>query len=236
MKDITREKIIEHFRHDWYQYIIVAVAALAITSLVALVLADKVPDEKRIDIMMISSPCPSYAFGYISDLMLADEELEQYDEIQFYHMDKDNADRTMQLPQWLIAGEGDVFIMNEENFRYLVENGAIIPVDEYISNGSLVLPDGMQEECYSVDGKSYGLPISYLKGFENFYPIDMNQEPDAVAEDIKARDEELGSIYIGIASYSKNIDGAVRAVQWMMDHMQVRADQEEFNAQVNKYW
>ena len=143
MKDITREKIIEHFRHDWYQYIIVAVAALAITSLVALVLADKVPDEKRIDIMMISSPCPSYAFGYISDLMLADEELEQYDEIQFYHMDKDNADRTMQLPQWLIAGEGDVFIMNEENFRYLVENGAIIPVDEYISNGSLVLPDGM---------------------------------------------------------------------------------------------
>lgn len=236
MKDITRAKIIEHFRHDWYQYIITAVAAIVITSLVALMLAEKTPDENRIDIMMISSPCPSYAFGYISDLMKTDESLAQYDEIEFYHMSKDNADRTMQLPQWLIAGEGDIFIVNQDNFRYLVEKGAIIALDDFISDGSLELPGGMERDCYGYENKNYGLPLSYLKAFENFYPVDMNQDPDALREELSARDEELGSIYIGIASYSRNTEGALRAVQWMLDHMQVKADQAEFNDQVRKYW
>lgn len=229
MKTPVREIISEHFRHDWYHYLIVIVAAVVLTSFVGMLLADVTPDDKKVDIMMMSSPCPSYAFNYFSEIMLADETLSQHDEINFYHRSTQDTNASSQLTQWLYTASGDVFILNEKNFYYLVtspKNPGLLPLDSFIADGSLVLPEGMLEDCYTVDGKIYGLPVSYLKMFENLFPLETNP----------LRDNELSKLYIGIASYSGNIDGAVRSIQWMLENMLVAMDQDEFTALTDKYW
>lgn len=204
-----------HIKTMWYWYIVIAVAAVALTSFAVLLNKKETPHEQRIDIMMVTPTCADYALPYIADQILHSDGFETQKEVTFYFRDVVTNDAGVLIGSWMYTSEGDLFILNRNYAQLSAERGAMRPLDELITSNA-IFDDLETDTCLSVNGVVYGIPLSYFRGFEN---LRLN----------------TAGIYVGLTSYSQNQEMANRALLWLAGHMKSPIDQSTFDENVTNF-
>ncbi|MBQ9262648.1 MAG: hypothetical protein IJ189_00375 [Clostridia bacterium] len=183
---LTPENIKHHFTYSSWKYVLLVVAAVMGWSIIYTTTAYRSPQEKRIDVY-VQSPTTS---NEILDAFLkpiwekATPEMETVEGVTLSLVD--DYYTTMQLATYVFAGEGDIYFLAEQYFKGLASQGAFLPLEDYVEDGTIDM-EGIDlskgyvtvVEAYdendvplSTAQHLYGIPLDSFYGFMNGMQID----------------------------------------------------------------
>ena len=124
---ITSTRLKEHFRYNWWKYLLIVAIGFGLVDLLYSVTAYRPPREKTLGL---------YVYGYTDDLKLSsylenirETELTDMEEITSVRMLDDSAYGPMQVMTYLSAGEGDLYLLSRDTFLSYASEGTMIPLE-----------------------------------------------------------------------------------------------------------
>ena len=176
---ITKSRIRHHFQYNGWKYLVLVAASIFGWNLIYTTTSYRPPEDKRINFYVSSSGTDSAA---------VDEYLAQLQQTVFPDMEEmtcvamssnDGADVyvNMQLSTYIMAGEGDVYLINRNDFSNYAQGGGMASLDEYLAAGVLSTQDldlsfGYKAEDEAGETHLYGIPTDQLFGLMERFGID----------------------------------------------------------------
>ena len=171
-------RIKNHFAYGYWKYLILIVAAVFGWNLIYQTTEYRPPDEKRIDFYVASNTMDSNAV----EAWLLEARQQAFPDMELmeaYTVMAGTEDpyAQMQLSTFIMAGEGDVYLLDEERFKSYASQGAMAPLEDYVANGSLnVAGLDIARGYVTVEdtGERHllGIPTDSLYGLINRFGID----------------------------------------------------------------
>lgn len=161
------------------------------------------PEEKKVDFYVYAAGADADALeAYMADVQQnIMPDMEQMSPVILMGGASDDMYSNMQLSVYIMAGEGDVYLLPHEIFVSFAMQGAFLPLDDYVTAGALTLPPGdMESYRFAPEEMAeslYGIPAKELNGL-----LDFSVDP---------RNMVLCVLYNG-----KNDDNSVRFVDYFI--------------------
>ena len=165
---ITSTRLKEHFRYNWWKYLLIVAIGFGLVDLLYSVTAYRPPREKTLGL---------YVYGYTDDLKLSsylenirETELTDMEEITSVRMLDDSAYGPMQVMTYLSAGEGDLYLLSRDTFLSYASEGTMIPLENdselmaLFDNSGISLQSGWRRNTETGETHLYGIPQSRLPG------------------------------------------------------------------------
>ena len=175
---ITQEKLKHHWTYNGWKYLVALVATVLGWSLIYSVTAYRPPEEKRIDVYVLSDTTDAETVdAFLLPLWRAaapEMELVSSAVIASY------GDLTdVQLTAYLMTGEADIYFLTEQYFKNWAAGGAFLPLEELAAAGKLdvqgldlqagyvtrVTEYDRQDRPVSTESHLYGIPLDGFEGF-----------------------------------------------------------------------
>ena len=191
-----------HIHYDWWKYLIGILATIFIWSMVSAMTRPQTPADKKLDIYMVGDYMLQDATEPISNKML--EDFPELLEANFFNIalggEMEYVGRT-QLMVMVGSQTGDIFTFSEDEFKVMAEQGAFVPLDEYIKEFEEIVPrEKLEKYKYKAleEGEHYyGVPMDGINLFEN-------------------TGYNVSDKVMGVMAYSKNQEKAIEAVKWFL--------------------
>lgn len=175
---LTSEKVRNHFAYGYWKYLILVVVAIAGWNLIYQTTEYRPPDEKRIDFYVASNTMDSDAIKAWLD-QTREQAFPDLELMEAYTVmaGTDDPYAQMQLSTFIMAGEGDVYLLDAERFKSYASQGAMAPLENYVADGSLHV-EGLDVSSGYVTvtdiGERHllGIPTDNLYGLINHFGID----------------------------------------------------------------
>ena len=200
---ITRERIRTHFHYAWWQYLLLVCLAVFGWNLLYTTTRYRSPEELKVEWYcqgLVDSQTQEKLDALMEQLRL--ELFPDMEEVTFTPI----AYGDMQLMVWASAGQGDLYMLEREQFQNLASGGAMAQLTPYIESGALSTGDVDLSAGYVTDpetGKKYlmGIPTDSLTGLTAY---GINPE----------------GCVMGLLANGGNIDNTLKLMQWLIDNMQ----------------
>ena len=201
---ITKERIRNHFHYAWWQYVLLVCLAVFGWNQLYTTTRYRSPESLKVE---------WYCQGLVDtqaqeelDALMEQLRLELFPEMEEVTVAYDQTYGDMQLMVWVSAGQGDLYMLEREQFENLASAGAMAPLTPYIESGALQTGEIDLTAGYVTDpetGEKYlmGVPTDSLTGLQA-YGID----PE-------------GHV-LSLLSNGGNLDNTVKLMQWLIDNMQ----------------
>lgn len=203
---LTKEKLKTHFAYAWWQYVLVVVLALFCWNLLFTTTHYRSPAHLKVE--WYYDAYQAEAEQSMDELMaeLHASLLSDMEEVNFVPVVLDNAYGPMQLTVWFSAGEGDLFMLNEESFRSMASNGGIAELTPYIEDGSLQVGDldlkkGKVTDLETGKSRLCGIPAELLPGLEQYGLVCEGE-------------------YLCLSVTGGNLDNTMKLLNWLVQNMQ----------------
>lgn len=183
---VNREKIRNHMTYHGWAYVLVAVVAVLGWNLVYTVTAPRVPEEKRIDLYVLSGTTSNEIVdAFLKPLW--DEYAPEMESVSSVVIGTyDDYTTPMQLSAYVAAGEGDIYFLTETYFKNLAGQGAFLPLDDLVDSGAIDVTDMDLTKGYvtyiseydendrpvASDQHLFGIPLESLYGYMEGMQID----------------------------------------------------------------
>ncbi len=172
------KRIKNHFAYGYWKYLILIVVAIAGWNLIYQTTQYRPPAEKRIDFYVASNTMDSDALhAWLSDVR--QEAFPELELMEAYSVmaGTDDPYAQMQLSTFIMAGEGDVYLLDAERFKSFASQGAMLPLDNYVADNSLNVKDLDVSHGYVTveetgERQLLGIPADKLFGLLNHFGID----------------------------------------------------------------
>jgi hypothetical protein len=172
------KRIKNHFAYGYWKYLILIVVAVAGWNLIYQTTQYRPPEDKRIDFYVASNTMDSDAI----QVWLDDARAKAFPDLELMEAysvmaGTDDPYAQMQLSTFIMAGEGDVYLLDEERFKSYASQGAMAPLENYVADGSLNV-NGLDVSGGNVTvsdtGERHlmGIPTDSLFGLANHFGID----------------------------------------------------------------
>ena len=165
---VTSVRLKEHFRYNWWKYLLIAAVGFGLVDLLYSVTAYRPPREKTIDF---------YVYGYMDEQKLTDwldhvreTEMSDMEEIRPILLMNDNTYGPMQLTTYFAAGEGDIYLLSRETFLSNASGGLMIPLEDDLElmalfdSAGVSLQSGWRRDTETKETHLYGIPQNKLPG------------------------------------------------------------------------
>lgn len=182
---ITKKKLLNHLTYAGWKYLLLIACAIFGWGLIYTVTLPRVPQEKRVDLHVIS-------YTAISDQVdaflkpLWEETVPEMDSVVSTVVAPDANYGNMQLTAYFAAADVDIILLNETYFKSFASNGSFIPLEDYIADGTIDVGDidlknGYVAYIESYDEQNrpkvgerrlYGIPLDSFYGFMEGMNID----------------------------------------------------------------
>jgi len=201
-----REVWRNHFRYDWWRYVGLVTVAVLLWSMVSAAL-NKIPEEERVDIYLLSDYADAEALEELSAEMLPD--FPELKEINFVNIPLGGEEEYLYRQKLVVniaASEGDIFIGSEEEMAELAKQGLFDPL----------------EESWEANPLSSYIPQEDLALY--LAQADTGGEPHyygASAEKLRLLSEyfyDPAHKVMGVPYYSVNKEIALRVMVWLIEH------------------
>ena len=204
---ITRERIRNHFHYAWWQYVLLVCLAVFGWNLLYTTTRYRSPESLKVEWYcqgLVDTQAQEELDALMEQLRL--ELFPEMEEVTFTAVAYDQTYGDMQLMVWVSAGQGDLYMLEREQFENLASAGAMAPLTPYIESGALQTGEIDLMAGYVTDpetGEKYlmGVPTDSLTGLQA-YGID----PE-------------GHV-LSLLSNGGNLDNTVKLMQWLIDNMQ----------------
>lgn len=204
---ITKERIRNHFHYAWWQYVLLVCLAVFGWNLLYTTTRYRSPESLKVEWYcqgLVDTQAQEELDALMEQLRL--ELFPEMEEVTFTAVAYDQTYSDMQLMVWVSAGQGDLYMLEREQFENLASAGAMAPLTPYIESGALQTGEIDLTAGYVTDpetGEKYlmGVPTDSLTGLQA-YGID----PE-------------GHV-LSLLSNGGNLDNTVKLMQWLIDNMQ----------------
>ena len=205
---LTKERLKYHFQYSLWKYVLAACLIIMGLNLVFTMTAYRAPDELKVDLYMSASGANQEALqAYLNEAHAA--VLPDMEEVNvFVMMTNDGSDQyaVMQLSTYIMAGEGDIYLLSREDFLSYAAQGVMIDLAPYIESGALStvgidLKKGYAEvredEDMPVELRLCGIPAEDMFGLWD-YNVD-----------------NRGMVF-GVMATGKNQENAIKLMDYMV--------------------
>lgn len=209
---ITKEIIKNHWGYSSWKYILLIVCAIFGWNLLYTTTAYRPPEEKKVNIIATCTGEQELLDAYMENIRLT--EMSDMEEMSSYLMYMDEMYGSMQLSTYIGAGEGNIYILNKDEFQAYAAAGAFIPLDQvdgmlaYIEECGFDVEKGWRLETELNEKHLYGIPLTNLPGLRQY---------------LYAFDER----YVAIIVNNANDENSLKFLKILMRDMQEVAPAEE---------
>ena len=183
---INKEKIRNHVTYHGWAYVLVAVVAALGWNLVYTVTAPRVPEEKRIDLYVLSGTTSNEIVDAFLKSLWEEYAPEMESVSSVVIGAYDDYATPMQLSAYVAAGEGDIYFLTETYFKSLAGQGALLSLDDLVESGAIDVTDidltkghvtyisayDENDAPIATDEHLYGIPLESLYGYMSGMQID----------------------------------------------------------------
>ena len=169
---VTSARLKEHFRYNWWKYLLIVAVGLGLVDLLYTVTAYHPPRDKTLSL---------YVYGYTDDAGLAsyldrirETELPDMEEISSVQMLDDSTYGPMQLMAYFSAGDGDLYLLSRDTFLSYASEGTLIPLENdpelmaLFDAAGVNLQSGWRRDTETGETHLYGIPQSRLPGLGQY--------------------------------------------------------------------
>lgn len=179
--NISKKNITNHFRYSWWIYVLIIIISIFTWDLIYTSTAYRPPENKKIDWFIGASPL---ADSELIDQFMLETRINEFQDMEEMSavvlFDAGAANEMygqMQLTTYIMAGEGDVYLLSKDKYRNFATNGAFVNLDQYIESNMLDIKDIDRSRGYikveeTEDNPAYeglfAIPAKKLTGLEKF--------------------------------------------------------------------
>ncbi len=168
---ITKERLRDHFRYNFWKYLLLAALAVFGWNLLFTVTRYRVPEERKLDFYVDGISVSQEADAAMEGFMrgVHQEATPEMEEVSYVLLAQDGPYGDMQLSVWVAAGQGDLFLLQKQRFAHLAAGGALVDLGPFVESGALPVA-GMNlaagKARNEADGQlaQYGIPADSLQG------------------------------------------------------------------------
>lgn len=171
---LTKERLRHHLTYNSWKYLLLVAICVMGWNLLYTTTAYRPPAEKTVDVYLCSGYGDQEALNaYLENIRLTEmSDMEQMQSI-FLSLTNDDYYGAMQLATYVMAGEGDVYLLQKEDFVNYASQGALIALEPYIEEGALDTKDldisgGWRNNAEIGEKHLYGIPAKGFTGMDQF--------------------------------------------------------------------
>ena len=162
MQRLTKSRLQDHFRYNAWKYALIIALSVLVWDFIYLQTAYRPPEDKRID-WYVQSPGSSAEEldAYLAPIWQASvPEMEQVASVMLMPSGGNDYYADMQLSTYLMAGQGDVYLLPRDLFKRYAAQGVFSPLEGYVAAGRLRLDglDAAAGEVTYVETEANGAP------------------------------------------------------------------------------
>lgn len=204
---ITREKIRNHFHYHWWQYMLLIIGSVFLWNLLYTTTHYRSPEHLKVEWYYGGPYLPQTQ--QLADELIADiheQIFPEMEEVTFTSVGLDQNYGPMQLTVWMSTGQGDLYMLTEDNFKQQASTGAFLDLQPYVENGTLNvqgidLSKGYVKHADTGEKALYGIPASTLEGM---------QEYGIFTE----------KTFLSVLANGGNTENTLKLVSYLLEHMQ----------------
>lgn len=201
---INKATLRNHIHYDWWKYVTGILATMFIWSMVTTMTRPQTPPEKKLDIYMVGDYMLLDTAEPIENKIL--EDFPELLEVNIFNISLQGEMEYMgrqQLMVMLGSQSGDIFVFDEQEFKMIAEQGAFVPLDEYVEELKGFVSEEKLEKYKFKDLEEeeyhyYGVPMEGITLF-------------------KETGYDVSDKVMGVMAYSKNQEKAIEAVKWFLE-------------------
>ena len=174
---ITKARLRTHFTYHFWKYLLAILASVFAWNLLYTTTAYRAPEDKRIDLYIQSATATEErAAAFLAPLWhTVVPDMETVSTVFLTGTSQDYY-TSMQLSVYIMAGEGDIYMLSPDDFKSFAAQGAFLDLAPFIAEGrinveGLDLSAGyvalVNDDGVAVGDKVlFGIPATLLNGFQ----------------------------------------------------------------------
>jgi len=208
---LNKDRLRTHMTYSSWKYIAILIASIFGWNLLYTMTAYRSPEHLRIDVYIQSGTASQEAvdafFKPVWDECVPD--METVESIILTSSASEDAYANMQLSVYIMAGEGDIYMLKTEDFKNFASQGAFIDLTPYVENGMLNI-DGIDTAAgYVATTNDEGIPT----GEKQFFGI-----PAYALDGLKTGANIYNSdLIIGVTGFSNNEENTIKFLNGLID-------------------
>ena len=208
---LNKDRLRTHMTYSSWKYIAVVIASIFGWNLLYTMTAYRSPEHLRIDVYIQSGTASQEVvnefFKPVWDECVPD--METVESIILTSSASEDAYANMQLSVYIMAGEGDIYMLKTEDFKNFASQGAFIDLTTYVENGMLNI-DGIDTAAgYVATTNDEGVPT----GEKQFFGI-----PAYALDGLKTGANIYNSdLIIGVTGFSNNEENTIKFLNGLID-------------------
>lgn len=202
---INKTTLRNHIHYDWWKYVTGILTTILIWSLVTTMTRPQTPPEKKLDIYMVGDYMLLDSTEPIENKIL--EDFPELLEVNILNIALEGEMEYIGRQQLMVmvgSQTGDIFAFDKDEFKKMAEQGAFMPLDEYIEEfKEYVSEEELDKYKYRAleeeEDHYYGIPMERITLFEG-------------------TGYDVSDKVMGVMIYSKNQEKAIEAVKWFLSN------------------
>lgn len=170
---LTKERLRNHLTYSSWKYVLLVICAVFGWSLIYTMTAPQVPQDKRIDVYLLSySTETELSDAFIQPIGAAVvPEMESVSSVVLF---PDETYSSMQLTAYFAAGDGDIYFLPETYFKSFASGGTFLPLEDLVANGAIDVGDVDLTKGYVTYVDSYDENMRPIIGDQHLYGIPLD--------------------------------------------------------------
>ncbi len=213
---LEKKTLRTHLTYNSWKYLVVVLASIFGWNLIYTMTAYRSPENLRVDLYIQSATATNESVDAfmkpIWDEYIPD--METVTSVLLTSTTSDDVYANMQLSVYIMAGEGDIYILTSEDFKNYASQGAFIDLTTYVENGMLNLEGIDTAAGYVATVDDEGIPT----GEKQFFGI-----PAYTLDSFKSGMNVYNNdLVIAVTSFSNNEENVIKFLNGLIDAGRVK--------------
>lgn len=175
--NITKKTLKDHFAYSWWQYFLALLVSIFFWNMYFIQTAYRPPEDKKIDVYIQSNTTNQDEIDVFLGKIWksAVPEMESVKGILLPVLGENNYAATIQLTAYLLAGEGDIYLISSDDYKRMANQGAFLSLEnikdklppifdsEHLSKAAIHYKEEDGTNVTISEQKIFGIPCEKLK-------------------------------------------------------------------------
>lgn len=170
---LSKATVRQHLTYNWWKYVLVIALSIVCWSLIYTTTAYRPPADKKVDFYVTSGYGDQTMLDqYMESIRLS--EMSDMEEMSSAFLTNDEYYGAIQLSTYIMAGEGDVYLLDKDSFQNYAASGAFLALEEVpgiveaAESAGIDLSRGWRTNTEEGGKHLYGIPATALTGLEAY--------------------------------------------------------------------
>ncbi len=207
---VNKAVLKDHFTYNWWKYILAAVLSIFVWNMYYVQTMYHPPEDKRIDIYVQGLPVSQDELNSYFEPIWKKyvPEMETVETVTLFANTEQDYYSSMQIMTYIVAGQGDIYIIDGKTFKQYAPQGAFLPLEGFVESGKIDTKDiDLRNGYISYQYTEHTDDEEIKKSELHLYGIPLKDVP--VSENLSGFGENL---YLSVLYANNNEENVIKFV------------------------